>query len=131
MATYEIPIGATGQADVTVTPELTPREPGIPPVYSTPMMIWLMEIASARAIQPFLPAGSTSVGTEVHVRHLAGTPVGFKVKATGKVMSVNGRVVTFEVQAHDGVELIGEGTHTRAIIDVHRFNARMAAKSNG
>ncbi len=129
MSDFDIPIGATGEADVTVTPDLTPREPGIPPVYSTPMMIWLMEIASARAIQPFLPTGSTSVGTEVNVRHLAATPVGFIVKAISRVTAVNGRIVTFSVEAHDGVELIGEGIHTRAVIDVERFNKRVAAKS--
>lgn len=129
MSEIDIPIGATGEADVTVTPDLTPREPGIPPVYSTPMMIWLMEIASARAIQRFLPDGSTSVGTEVDVRHLAGTPVGFHVKASSKVTSVNGRIVTFAVTAHDGVEVVGEGTHMRAVIDIERFNKRMAAKS--
>lgn len=128
--TSEIPIGASGSEQVTVTRKLTVAHhaPGMPEVYGTPMMIYLMEVASARAIQRFLPAGWVSVGTEVNVRHLAATPIGSVVNASAKVISVSGRTVTFAVEAHDGVELIGEGTHSRMLVDLDRFNLRMAAK---
>jgi fluoroacetyl-CoA thioesterase len=127
---FEIPAGASASEEVTVTRELTVahRAPGMPEVYATPMMIYLMEIASAHAIRTFLPAGCVSVGTEVNVRHLAATPIGFVVTASATVISVNGRSVTFAVRAHDGVELIGEGTHTRTVVDRERFDARVAAK---
>src|SRR5512140_865516 len=110
---FDIPIGTSGAQQVTVTRELTVAHiaPGMPEVYATPMMIALMEIASATAIQPLLPPGWMSVGTEVNVRHLAATPVGCLVTASAAVVAVNGRIVTFAVKAHDGVELIGEGTH--------------------
>src|SRR5438552_775736 len=100
----------------------------MPEVYGTPLMIYLMELASARAIAPFLPPGSVSVGTEVNVKHLAATPLGLTVTATATVTAVAGRLVSFAVRAHDGVELIGEGTHVRAVVDVERFNARVASK---
>ncbi|HSP14993.1 MAG TPA: thioesterase family protein [Thermoanaerobaculia bacterium] len=127
----EISVGASASEEVTVTRELTVahRAPGMPEVYATPMMIYLMEIASAHAIQPFLPVGWVSVGTEVNVRHLAATPIGFVVNASATVIAVNGRTVTFAVRAHDGVELIGEGTHTRTLVSRDRFNARAAAKA--
>src|SRR5204862_2545281 len=94
----------------------------MPEVYGTPLMIYLMEVASARAVAPYLPPGAVSVGTEVNVRHLAATPVGLTVTATATVTAASGRSVSFAVRAHDGVELIGEGTHTRAIVDLARFN---------
>lgn len=129
-AAFEIPIGASASEEVIVTRKLTVAHhaPGMPEVYGTPMMIYLMEVAAAHAIQPSLPPGWVSVGTEVHVRHLAATPIGFVVKASAEVVAVDGRSVTFAVQAHDGVKRIGEGTHTRALVDLARFNARVAAK---
>lgn len=96
------------------------------PVFSTPMMIALMEQAACKAIDPYLVAeGHTSVGTHVDVRHLAATPEGATVEATAEVTDVQGRAVTFRVVAHqviadERVE-IGHGTHTRAIVDRTRF----------
>lgn len=129
--TINIPLGASASERVTVTRELTVAHaaPGMPEVYATPMMIYLMEIASARAIQQYLPPRWVSVGTEVNVTHLAATPTGFVVIASAKVISVSGRTVTFSVEAHDGVEVIGEGTHSRMFVDIDRFNQRVAAKS--
>ena len=127
----DIRIGTSATEQVTVTRDITvaSRAPGMPEVYATPEMIWLMELASARAIQPLLPPGWVSVGTEVNVRHLAATPVGFEVRASARVIAVSGRSVTFAVEAHDGVELIGEGTHTRVLVDRDRFSVRVSSKS--
>lgn len=127
----DILIGAQASETVVVTRELTVAHfaPRMPEVYGTPMMIYLMEFASARAIAQFLPPGWVSVGTEVNVKHLAATPVGRTVTATAHVLAVNGRLVTFAVRAHDGVQLIGEGTHVRACVDKERFEERTAAKA--
>src|SRR5262245_6890160 len=103
----------------------------MPEVYGTPLMIYLMEVASARAVAPYLPPGHVSVGTEVNVKHLAATPVGLTVTATATVTATNGRLVTFAVRAHDGVELIGEGTHVRAVVEVGRFQGRVEGKRGG
>src|SRR5438067_6448758 len=117
-----IPIGATASQSVVVTRELTVAHfaANMPEVYGTPLMIYLMELASAHAVAPFLPEGWVSVGTEVNVQHLAATPVGMTVTATATVTEVSGRAVRFEVRVHDGAELIGEGTHARVLVDLAR-----------
>lgn len=100
-------------------------------VFATPAMIALMEGAAVAAIDPMLPEGQASVGIAISVRHLAATPLGQPVRARAEVTAVEGRQVTFSVQAWDAHELIGEGTHTRFIIDVARYRARLARKAAG
>jgi predicted thioesterase len=126
-----VPLGATATRSVVVTRDLTVAHfhPGMPEAYGTPMLVYLMELAAAEAIQPHLPAGWASVGVEVNVKHLAATPVGRRVTATATVTAVDGKTVTFAVSAHDGSEAIGEGTHVRAPIELARFNTRLAAKA--
>lgn len=125
--TSNVPVGATGESTVVVTPELTVGHGlhGMPLVYGTPFMIWLMEVASTNAAAPFLPVGWVSVGTEVNIRHLAATPVGRTVTATARIVEVGERAIRFAVQAHDGVALIGKGIHVRAPVELARFERRM------
>ena len=129
-ATANIPAGLEGQETVVVTREITVAHyhPEMPEVYGTPFLIYLMEVAATNAIQPYLPSGYTSVGTVVNVKHLAATPVGRTVIAKAKVESMTDKTVTFAVESHDGHELIGSGTHTRAVIDVERFNRQLEFK---
>jgi predicted thioesterase len=126
-----IPLGASATRSVVVTRDLTVAHfhRGMPEAYGTPMMVYLMELAAAEAIQAYLPAGWASVGVAVNVKHLAATPVGRRVTATATVTAVDAKTVTFAVSAHDETELIGEGTHVRAPIDLDRFNTRLAAKA--
>jgi len=98
-------------------------------VLATPQMVLLMERAGVAAVDRLLPEGYRTVGAHLDVRHLAPTPVGLEVVATAELVEVQGRRLVFHVQAHDGVELVGEGTHQRAIIDVQRFAERVAQKS--
>lgn len=121
-------VGLQGTESVVVRAELTVRHhiASMPAVYGTPMMVYLMEVAAANAIHPHLPAGWVSVGAEVNIRHLAATPIGRTVTATGTVTAIEGRLVSFRVEAHDGVRLIGEGTHTRGVIDLRKFEERLA-----
>ena len=132
-ATAAIPIKASASRSVIVTRELTVAHfhPDMPEVYGTPLMIYLMEVAAAAAIQPYLPEGWVSVGVLVDVKHLAATPVGLTVTATAEVVSVEANTVTFEVSAHDGVEKIGEGRHVRSPIHLARFVERAKMKSSG
>lgn len=125
-----IPIGTAATRSITVTRELTVAHfhAGMPEVYGTPFMIYLMETTSAEAIQPFLPPGWASVGTRVEVKHLAATPVGFTVTAKSTVVAVDNEGVTFAVEAHDGLEKIGEGMHRRAPVDLARFEKRVQIK---
>ncbi len=126
-----IPLGASAIRTWMVTEELTIArvDERLPAAFATPMMIYLMEIAAAEAIQPYLPEGWISVGVSVAVRHLAATPVGMTVTARAEVIAVDERTVTFAIEAHDEREKIGEGTHVRMPIRVDDFRRRLAAKA--
>jgi len=91
------------------------------PVFATPMMIALMEQAACEAIAGNLEAGQSSVGTQVNITHTAASPVGAQVSATATVTAMEGRQVQFELVAHCGEQIIGNGTHTRFIVDAERF----------
>lgn len=127
----QIAIGAEGEASVVVTREMTVRHlhPKMPEVYGTPFMIYLMEVAADQAIQTGLPSGWVSVGVDVNIRHLMPTPVGRTVTAKAKVTAVSDKLIAFDVQAHDGVNLIGKGTHTRAPVDLARFEQALSVRS--
>jgi predicted thioesterase len=127
----QVQVGQVGEQTVVVEEALlaTHLGSGGIGVYATPAMIALMEGAAVAAIDPGLPEGQASVGVALKVRHLAATPPGQRVRARAEVTAVEGRKVTLHVQAWDESELIGKGTHTRYVIDVARFMARVQAKS--
>jgi predicted thioesterase len=101
---------------------------GLAPVFSTPALVGLMESAAVKALEGTIAAGQTSVGTRIDVHHLAATPVGMTVRARAELIGVDGRKLTFKVQAWDEVELIGEADHERFIVDEARFLARVKEK---
>lgn len=125
--TASLTVGMTGTESVVVRAELTVKHhmPTMPAVYGTPMMIYLMEVAASNAIHPHLPEGWMSVGATVNIRHLAATPVGRTVTATGVVTEINDKLVTFRIEAHDGVRKIGDGTHVRGVINLAKFQERL------
>lgn len=120
-----VPLGLAGEASEAVTPDKTVRHrlADMPAVYTTPNMIYLMEVAATASITPLLPPGWISLGVGVDIRHLAATPVGATVTARSRVVQVTDRLVTFEVEAHDGRRLIGKGTHSRAPVELQAFLA--------
>jgi fluoroacetyl-CoA thioesterase len=126
----ELRAGLVGQTSITVTAEVTARHlgSGAVAVFATPEMVRLMEKAAMLAVAGQLAPREQTVGTMVNVRHLAATPLGATIVATAELVGVEGRRLFFNVKASDGKDLIGEGTHERAIIDVDRFEARLAAK---
>jgi fluoroacetyl-CoA thioesterase len=128
--TETIPVGASATKTVEVTRDMTVgyNYPGMPEVYATPTMINLLEITAAEAIEKYLPEGWVSVGVSVNIKHLAATPVGLTVTTKAEVISVSENTVTFAVEAHDGIEKIGEGTHARAPVELERFERRVKAK---
>jgi len=129
--TRELRAGDVGEARLTVAPVHTALEQrsGSVPVLATPVMAALMEEAAVNAIAAALPAGKTSVGTHLEIRHLAATPVGVAVRAQARVTLVEGKRITFRVLAWDSVEQIGEGTHERIVVDEEKFLSRTAAKA--
>jgi fluoroacetyl-CoA thioesterase len=129
-----IPLGIRGVAEQTVEFEhtLTYHNKALPPVYSTPHMIGLMEVAAFNALQSYADTGEVSVGTAINIEHRAPTGIGAHVKAEATLESANGRFFVFRVTAHNGKEEIGRGTVTRAFINVAKFAERhgKSAKSD-
>ena len=128
-----IPVGAKGSFSMVVAPEhLASRfkDPTLPPVLATPVMILFMENAALAAIREYLPAGESALGTVINIRHLAATPAGQRVTAEAVVTGVEGRRITFAVTARDDTEEIGSGIHERALVDLLRLDERLEVKRN-
>lgn len=103
----------------------------MPEVFATGYLIGLMEGVCQLAIKPFLDwPREQSVGTHVNFSHLAATPPGLTVSVHCEVVGVEGRKVIFRARAHDGHDLISEGTHERVVIDAARFNQKLLSKRN-
>jgi fluoroacetyl-CoA thioesterase len=126
-----IPIGTRGEAEETVEREhtLAGHNSDLPPVYSTPDMIRLMETAAFHALQPFCDEGEITVGTLIHVEHRAASGIGMRIRAVAELESLDGRFYTMRVTAHDGSQEIGRGTVGRAVVHVPTFVARMRNKT--
>jgi len=99
-------------------------------VFSTPSMIAEMEETCRLLLkEQFMPEPENdSVGTVVNVKHLAATPVGAEVLLRAKIIEVVDRRITFQVEASDKIDKIGEGTHERFIINIPRFRAKFNEK---
>ena len=107
----------------------SPEIAAMPKVFATGYMIVLMEWTCIQLMAPHLDAGEGSVGIHVDVSHAAATPAGMTVTVEAECIAVEGRKLTFKVRAHDGVDMIGEGTHQRAVVMWDKFNARVAEKA--
>jgi fluoroacetyl-CoA thioesterase len=104
----------------------------MPDVLATGYMVGMMELACTNGIMPYVDwPREQSLGTMVNFRHLAASSAGMTLEIKGEVLAVEGRRVTFRVEAWDGIDKICEGTHERTIIDVEKFNAKMAMKKSG
>ncbi len=103
----------------------------MPAVLATPWLVAHLEYAARHAIEPCLDENERSVGTFIEVEHLAPVPEGFTVVCRARVIHTDGPVVTFQVDAHDGRELVARGLHRRRVIDTDRFARRVARKRGG
>jgi fluoroacetyl-CoA thioesterase len=115
-ATEGIRPGIEGRLERVVDGDLLTHHVGGNGTFSTPAMIGLMEITSHRSIERLLPEGHTSVGYEVHVRHLAPTAPGSTVVVTTRVTEVKGNKLYFEVECREGDRILGSGIHKRAVV---------------
>ncbi|GIL16075.1 MAG: thioesterase [Chloroflexota bacterium] len=122
--------GLVGEATQVVALEQTAAfwDSGLVAAFATPALVALLENAAFNAVRTALGAGQTTVGTELNIKHLAATPVGMTVRARAETLEHDGRKLVFKVEAWDDVEKIGEGTHTRFIVDLERFNQRFEEK---
>jgi fluoroacetyl-CoA thioesterase len=126
-------IGLTGSAEITVQDaDTAPRiGSGRVSVLATPVMINLMEAAALNAVERLLPQGHQSLGTRLEVGHYAATPVGMRLRATAELTKVEGRNLEFRVEAFDEKERVGDGLHTRVVVNVARFDERVQRKLGG
>jgi len=122
--------GLTGSAHIIVGEEHTAPSIGSGRVHvlATPVMINLMEAAALDAIERLLPPGHQSLGTHLNVGHYAATPIGMGLRASAAVTKVDGRTIEFRVEAFDDRERVGDGTHTRVVVNVERFDQRVQRK---
>ena len=125
------PPGAHGEAEEIVAFEhtLTSRDPRLPPVYSTPDMIRLMEIAAFQALRPYCEGDEISVGTSINIQHRAASGIGARVKAEAVLESFDGRFYTFQVTARDDSQEIGRGTVGRAVVHLSKVLEKIKMKT--
>jgi fluoroacetyl-CoA thioesterase len=126
-----IPNGARGSYSLRVASRHlanTFKDSILPPVFSTPYLILIMENAALNAVKQYLEADETAVGTHVDVRHLIATPAGREVVGHAEVTHTEGRKIYFRVWAIDGSEEIGAGIHERTVVNIARIVERMTAK---
>jgi fluoroacetyl-CoA thioesterase len=102
--------------------------PKLPAVFSTPMMIGLMERASVKAVAPELPPGAISVGTRIEVDHLKAVGPGATVRSWARLVKYEGRFLVFEVESRSGEHLIGRGRVFRAIVHPEEHGAKAQAR---
>jgi len=108
--------GVEGRLERVVEDDLVTHHVGGKGTFATPAMIGLMEITSHRSVEGMLPPGHTTVGYEVHVRHLAPTAPGRTITVTSRLTEVKGNKLYFDVECREGETLLGSGIHKRAIV---------------
>jgi predicted thioesterase len=125
--------GLKGHAQILVGVEHTAPSigSGKVPVLATPVMINVIEAAALAAVEHLLPVGHQSLGIHLDVRHFAATPIGMHVRASAELIAVEGRTLSFRVEAHDDSEPIGGGSHQRVVVNVARFDERIQRKLAG
>jgi predicted thioesterase len=94
-------------------------------VFATPAMVALMENAAMLAVAAHLPEGSATVGTQMNTSHIKASPLGATITASAELTEVEGRKLTFAVKAWDEKGTIGEGVHTRFVVDRERFLSKL------
>lgn len=125
-------VGMTHEMRLKTGPEHSAQKfyPKVPDVFGTPFLGGLFEGVSADLMAPHLGIGETSVGISMSLKHTAPTPLGMEVRAVTEITQVEGRKITFKLEAFDEKEKIGEAVHERFIINADKFNQRLEAKKS-
>lgn len=119
--------GLSFTSTMQVTPEVTAEYIGSGDlaVLATPAMCALMENAAMMAVATHLEEGQTTVGTALNIEHLRATKVGKVISATAVLTEINGRELKFNIAARDEIGMIGEGTHSRFIVNREKFMGKL------
>jgi fluoroacetyl-CoA thioesterase len=123
-------VGTTGEQRFVVEPthSIDFAGDGMPAILCTPWLVWFLEHAARAAVLPFLDPGESTVGSHVDVDHVAPTPIGQAVVCVARVVYMEGRVVSFQLEARDEAEVIARGFHRLRVIQVERLARRVEAK---
>jgi fluoroacetyl-CoA thioesterase len=97
----------------------------MPPVFATAFLVALVEWTCLDSLKPFLTPEQRTVGISVNINHLGATPVGRKVTVYSEITNIKGKIIEFKISARDDVQLISEGSHSRAIIDYEKFLSKL------
>jgi fluoroacetyl-CoA thioesterase len=124
-------IGLSREAWQEVTPQQSAKAlgSGSLDVLATPSMALMMEQICRDMIDSLLLDSQTSVGTRIHLDHLAPTPIGDRVHLRAEILAIDENIVDFEIEVWDSVDLVGHAFHKRAILDRERFSKRLRSKS--
>ena len=124
---FNISNGMKTTLEITVGKEDTARSygSGAVDVFATPAMIALMEKAAKSVVDEYLQEDFTTVGISISTNHIKATPIGMKVKCEATVENVDAKKIEFKVIAWDEVGKIGEGSHTRYIINIEKFMSKL------
>jgi predicted thioesterase len=120
-------VGLKFESTVVVSPSNTAATMGSGDmdVFATPAMVALMENAAMLAVAAHLPEGSATVGTQMNTSHIKASPLGATITASAELTEAEGRKLTFAVKAWDEKGVIGEGVHTRFVVDRERFLSKL------
>ena len=124
---FNINIGEKLAKEIIVTGDMSAKKigSGVVDVFSTPSLISLMENVSQTLLQKFLTEGYSSVGTNVNINHVKASKIGARVICKSVISEIDGRKITFNVEAYDEKGKIGMGTHRRYIINIEEFISKL------
>jgi predicted thioesterase len=127
----ELKPGLTNEMEVQTTEEMSAQKvyAHVPDVYATSAMVGHFEAVCADMVFSHLGQGEQTVGIAMKFTHTAATPLGMKVRFKAKLIEVEGRKLTFEVEGFDEVDKIGKATHERFIINAEKFNSKVTEKA--
>lgn len=130
MENLQVGMTATAQTSVSDVNTAQHMGSGALAVFATPAMCALMEKAAMLAVQPYLQEGEGTVGVALEITHDAPSPLGAVVEACATLQEIDGRKLSFTVEAFEGSLCIGKGTHTRFIIQNDKFMQKLTARSH-
>ncbi len=132
MTTTPFTVGMRLEKFLKTGPEHSARNfyPDLPDVFGTPYLVGLFEGVSAELMSVHLNSEEQSVGISMNLKHMAPTPLGMEVRATTEVTAIEGRKLTFKLEAFDEKEKIGEAVHERFIIIAAKFNQKVESKKS-
>lgn len=124
-------VGMTHELRLKTGPEHSARKfyPELPDAFATPFLVGLMEGVSADLMAKHLRPGEQSVGIGINLKHTAPTPLGMEVRVVTELIAIDGKKLTFKLEAFDEKEKIGEAIHERFIINAEKFNQKLSAKA--